>query len=246
MDGRVLNRRQSRVTITQVTAGSGGATGATGPTGTTGATGASGVGATGATGTQGATGPGGGATGATGATGVAGATGATGVGAAGATGATGVTGATGATGVAGATGATGIQGATGATGTTTVAFNEAANTTDVGIAASPTVIRTVSQAVTSTQTVEFTMAVSFQNISEALATDNQLTLQFIVDGSVFGPQWIADLTAGMNSIQMSGTEQASFSAGTHTFGMQATATGGAGNCKVPSGLGLITMRIFGT
>jgi len=217
--------RRGRVCVGFADGGGAGSTGATGSSGSPGATGATGAGATGATGAQGATGAGGGATGATGAGGANGATGATGAGTAGATGATGSTGAAG----------------------TVVTTQTAENGSPVGIAATPTVICTTgSFAVVNTQRLDFFAVATFANISEGLAVGSDLTLQLGVDGSGgFGPLQSDQFQAGEGDANMSVINQSSFSTANHTFQLLGTASGGAGNCQVPSNAGILIIRIYG-
>lgn len=207
--------------------------GAAGGSGNTGATG--GFGNTGATGGPGNTGPTGtpGTFGSTGATGGVGATGPAG----GATGATGV-GFTGATGPGG--GATGATGAPGSAAT----VNQASNGAPVGIAATNTTIATVTFTPGVGHQVFITAEASFANISEGLATGSNVTLQLFVDGSPLGPAWTDQFAAGETSTNMSAQHVSSFSAGAHTFTLVGTATGGAGNCNVPTGLGYMQFLIL--
>lgn len=197
------------------------------------------------------TGNGVGATGATGASGAAGSPGATGATGAGATGATGSAGAaTGATGATGAAGA-GPTGAAGAPGPVT-SFSASQNSSAVGINAGTTVVASVTLATTGTQQIEVRGWATFTNTFPGSAGgNNECSLRVLRDGSVIGGVTTiahGSLIAGDETtmtLYCSGIVNAA-AAGSHTYTLEATASGGATSCQVPAFASQIVVRTFGT
>jgi len=74
-----------------------------------------------------------------------------------------------------------------------------------------------------------------------------VTLQIFIDGAPAVAAQSGTFGAGETFENVSAffTNVTSFSPGTHTFSIVATATGGAGNCQIPASTGRITVRVYG-